>query len=444
MADESRTDKTICLAVSPALKEYGIGGRARLFEVKQRLEEVYRSTGERVDFIVARPRMALYLEYSHRIVDIYRRYVADEDIHVYSVDEVFMDVTHYLGSCYKMSAHELTIKMIRHVLRETGITATAGIGANLYLAKVAMDIVAKHIPADADGVRIAELDERSYREQLWNHRPLTSFWRVGRGIAKRLEEVGMDTMGKVARLSTMQGEWFYRQFGVNAELLIDHAWGYEPCTMEAIKAYRPETNSISSGQVLTEPYPFEQARTVISEMADSLSLELFAKGLVTNQIVLSVNYDTTALADRTINYKGEVTRDYYGRLAPKPAHGSVNLSTYTSSTQEIIRETVALFERIVDSRLTIRRLNITAAHVVSERHAGEQADMPQQLSLFFDEKEAQAQEEKRSARAREKNLQQAMVNIKQRFGKNALLKGMNFSAGATARSRNQQIGGHRA
>lgn len=444
MADESRTDKTICLAVSPALKEYGVGGRARLFEVKQRLEEVYRSTGERVDFIVARPRMALYLEYSHRIVDIYRRYVADEDIHVYSVDEVFMDVTHYLGSCYKMSAHELTIKMIRHVLRETGITATAGIGTNLYLAKVAMDIVAKHIPADADGVRIAELDERSYREQLWNHRPLTSFWRVGRGIAKRLEEAGMDTMGKVARLSTMQGEWFYRQFGVNAELLIDHAWGYEPCTMEAIKAYRPETNSISSGQVLTEPYPFEQARTVISEMADSLSLELFAKGLVTNQIVLSVNYDTTALADRTINYKGEVTHDYYGRLAPKPAHGSVNLSTYTSSTQEIIRETVALFERIVDSRLTIRRLNITAAHVVSERHAGEQADMPQQLSLFFDEKEAQAQEEKRSARAREKNLQQAVVNIKQRFGKNALLKGMNFSAGATARSRNQQIGGHRA
>lgn len=444
VADESRTDKTICLAVSPSLKAYGIPGRARLFEVKQRLQQVYKDTGGRVEFIIAPPRMALYMQYSRRVVDIYRQYVADEDIHVYSVDEVFMDVTHYLGSCYKMSAHELTIKMIRHVLRETGITATAGIGTNLYLAKVAMDIVAKHIPADEDGVRIAELDELSYRRQLWNHQPLTSFWRIGRGIAARLEAAGVDTMGKLARLSIVHGEWLYHQFGINAELLIDHAWGYEPCTIEAIKAYRPESNSLSSGQVLSRPYSVPEARTVVKEMADNMSLELFAKRLVTNQLVLTINYDTASLSDACTHYEGPVTTDHYGRTVPKAAHGSVNLSQYTSSAKEMITNTAELYDRIIDKNLLVRRITIAAMHVISESRAAEDSAAPAQLSLFLSEDEETKQEQQRRLRSKEKHLQQAMTNIKERYGKNALLRGLNYDKGATARERNQQIGGHKA
>lgn len=444
VADESRTEKTICLAVSPSLKAYGIPGRARLFEVNQKVEEVFRRTGERVEFIIARPRMALYMEYSRRIQNIYRQYIADEDTHVYSVDEVFLDVTNYLGTCYKMSAHDLAMTMIRDVLAQTGITATAGIGTNLYLAKIAMDIVAKHIPADKDGVRIAELDETTYREKLWNHRPLTSFWRVGRGIAKRLEEVGIDTMGKLARASLLYGEWLYKEFGVNAELLIDHAWGYEPCTMAAIKAYKPATNSLSNGQVLSEPYTFSKARTVAMEMADNLSLELFSKQLVTDQIVLTVNYDTSCLTSSSVQYSGEVVTDYYGRSAPKPAHGSLNLSSLTSSTQEIVAAVASLFDRIVDPQLLVRRLNLTAAHVVAESQLKKQDSQPMQLSLFQSGDESPQQHDLEAKREKERALQKTVVELKQRFGKNALLKGLNFGDGATAIERNQQIGGHRA
>ena len=323
VADESRTDKTICLAVSPALKAYGIPGRARLFEVKQKARGI--------DFVIAKPRMAKYIEVSCQIYDIYLKYVAPEDIHVYSIDEVFMDVTNYLAT-YKQTAHELTITMIRDVLRQTGITATAGIGTNMYLAKVAMDIVAKKMPADKDGVRIAELDEMSYRQKLWNHFPITDFWRVGRGIAERLARYGIDTMGKVARQSVDDEELLYKLFGVNAELLIDHAWGWEPCTIDYVKSYKPETNSMSSGQVLTEPYTFDKARNVVMEMADAISLELVEKRLVTNQLVLSVSYDRESLtrSELASKYHGEIVMDYYGRPVPKHAHGTANLASYSS------------------------------------------------------------------------------------------------------------------
>lgn len=438
VADESRTDKTICLAVSPALKAYGIPGRPRLFEVKQKARGI--------DFIIAKPRMALYIDYSTRINKIYLKYVAPEDIHVYSVDEVFMDVTDYLGT-YKKTAHQLAITIIRDVLKQTGITATAGIGTNMYLAKVAMDIVAKKMPADKDGVRIAELDEMSYREKLWNHFPLTDFWRVGHGTANRLAKYGLDTMGKIARQSVDNEELLYRLFGVNAELLIDHAWGWEPCTINYIKAYKPEVRSMSSGQVLTEPYTFEKARNVVMEMADALSLDLVRGRLVTDQLVLHVSYDRESLTRPEIAslYHGEIVTDHYGRSVPKPVHGITNLGSYSSSSKEIIREFISLFDRIVNHALLIRRLNVSANRVIKEEHQHATDEGPTQLDLFTDY-EALSKEEQttKAEHEKERRIQEVLLNIKQRFGKNAILKGTSYAEGATAKERNKQIGGHKA
>ncbi len=469
VADESRTEKTICLAVSPSLKAYGIGGRARLFEAVQRVREVnnerkmnipnFRFTGKstddneikkhpdwELDFIRAVPRMAFYINYSTRIYQIYLKYIAPEDIHVYSIDEVFMDVTAYLGT-YKMTAHELARTMISDVLKNTGITATAGIGTNLYLCKVAMDIVAKHIPADKDGVRIAEIDETSYRKLLWDHRPLTNFWRVGRGIANKLAMYGIETMGDIARTSINNERLLYRLFGVNAELLIDHAWGWEPVGMEHIKAYRPETNSMSSGQVLQDPYTFEKARNVVMEMADAISLDLVEKRLVTNQLVLTIGFDRESLEhpDVLARYQGNVVMDYYGRAVPKHAHGTANLQGYSSSSKEIIDAVMSLYDRIVDHDLLIRRLNITTNNIISETEARNREKAPVQLDLFTDYEALANEEKKRNAeRDKERKMQEALIAIKHRFGKNAILKGTSFSDGATARDRNNQIGGHKA
>ena len=438
VADASRTEKTICLAVSPSLKEYGIGGRARLFEVYQKARGV--------DFIIAPPRMAHYIEVSTQVYRTYLKYIAPEDIHVYSIDEVFMDVTAYLGS-YKMTAHELAMKMIRDVLATTGITATAGIGTNMYLAKVAMDIVAKKMPADKDGVRIAELDEMEYRRQLWDYRPITKFWRVGSGIAEKLAVYGIDTMGKLARLSLQNEDVLYRMFGVNAELLIDHAWGWEPCTMEAVKAYRPETNSLSSGQVLTEPYTAKKARVVIREMAEGMALKLVSKRLVTDQLVLTVGYDVESLTRPEIRakYHGEVTNNYYGKPVPKHAHGTYNFDRPTSLSSRMMDAAAELFDKHVNPDLLIRRLNITANHVIPEQIATKQANAPQQLDLFTDYETLEKQKQAEQARTdKERRMQEVQLRIKQRFGKNAILRGLNFDEGATAKDRNQQIGGHKA
>ena len=438
VADESRTEKTICLAVSPSLKAYGIGGRARLFEVYQKARGV--------DFIIAPPRMAHYIEVSTKVYQTYLKYIAPEDIHVYSIDEVFMDVTAYLHS-YKMTAHQLARKMIRDVLATTGITATAGIGTNMYLAKVAMDIVAKKMPADKDGVRIAELDEMSYRRELWDYRPLTKFWRVGRGIAEKLAVYGIDTMGKIARMSIQNEGLLYRLFGVNAELLIDHAWGWEPCTIEAVKAYRPETNSFSSGQVLQEPYTFKKARVVIREMAEGMALDLVSKRLVTDQLVLTVGYDAECLTRPEIRekYHGEITTNHYGKPVPKHAHGTFNFERPTSSSRLIMDGATELFDRCVNPDLLIRRLNLTTNHVVSEASVSAQDCAPQQLDLFTDyealEKQRQAEQAKLD---KERRMQEAQLKIKKRFGKNAILRGLNFEEGATAKERNKQIGGHKA
>ena len=468
VADVSRTEKTICLAVTPSLKAYGIGGRARLFEVVQRLREVNyerqmkapgrrltgKSTSDKelkahpdwaVDYIAAPPRMAHYIDISSQIYGIYLKYIAPEDIHVYSIDEVFMDVTAYLKS-YKLTAHELAMKMIRDVLSQTGITATAGIGTNLYLCKVAMDIVAKKMPADKDGVRIAELNEQTYREQLWDYRPLTKFWRVGRGIAERLAPYGIDTMGKLARLSLQNEDLLYRLFGVNAELLIDHAWGYEPCSMDLVKAYRPETNSFSNGQVLQEPYTAQKARVVVQEMAENMALELVSKRLVTDQLVLTVGYDAESLTRPEIRekYHGEITTNYYGKAVPKHAHGTFNFKHPTSSSRLIMDGTAELFDRYVNPDLLIRRLNLTVNHVVSES-AASQHQQPQQLDLFTDYEALEKQQEaEKAALDKERRMQEAQLAIKQRFGKNAILRGLNFEEGATAKDRNNQIGGHRA
>ena len=469
VADESRTDKTICLAVTPSLKSYGISGRGRLFEVKQRVKEAndrrrHNAPGRRlegsshffsqlranpklaIDFIIAPPRMAYYMEYSTRIYQVYMKYVAPEDIVVYSIDEVFMDVTDYLNT-YKLSPHDLAMKMILDVLETTGITATAGIGTNLFLCKVAMDIVAKHIPADENGVRIAELDEMSYREKLWTHQPLTDFWRVGRGYAKKLEENGMFTMGDVARCSVINEDLLYALFGKNAELLIDHAWGWEPATIEAIKAYRPSTNSLGSGQVLHQPYEPEKAKLVLREMADLLVLDLVDKGLVTDQIVVTVGYDIENLTDpeRSKNYRGAIVKDHYGRQIPKHAHGTANLDGHTSSTKKILCAASDLFDRIVDKNLLVRRLNIVANHVLPEADAPKKNDGFEQLDFFTDYAARDAEREKEKAElAREKKMQQAMLTIKKKYGKNAILKGMNLEEGATAKDRNSQIGGHKA
>ena len=467
VADASRTEKTICLAVSPSLKAYGIGGRARLFEVVQRVREINyerkrraggRTTGKswnntelradqslEMDYIAAPPRMAHYMEVSTQVYRTYLKYIAPEDIHVYSIDEVFMDVTAYLGT-YKMTAHELAIKMIREVLANTGITATAGIGTNMYLAKVAMDIMAKKAPADKDGVRIAELDEMSYRRQLWDYRPLTKFWRVGHGIGEKLAIYGIDTMGKLARFSMNNEEVLYRLFGVNAELLIDHAWGWEPCTMEAVKTYVPETNSFSNGQVLQEPYTFKKARVVIQEMADQMALKLVAKRLVTDQIVITVGYDRESLTSPEVSarYKGETATDHYGRRVPKHANGTANLPRKTSSSRMILEATAKLFDSIVNRDLLVRRLNLTVNHVVSEASLTKD-NVPRQLDLFTDYEALEKKErEEQEALDKERRMQEAQLAIKRRYGKNAILKGLNFEEGATAKERNKQIGGHKA
>ncbi len=461
VADLSRTEKTICLAVSPSLKEYGISGRARLFEVVQRVKEVnrqrlraapgHRFTGRsshdpdvRADpslelgYEVARPQMRKYMEISSRIFSIYLKYVAPEDIHPYSIDEVFIDATPYLHRFE--SAHDMARTLIRDVLKTTGITATAGIGPNLYLCKVAMDITAKHVPADADGVRIAQLTEREYREKLWGYRPISRFWRVGPAIARRLEKYGLHTMGDVARFSLTNEDDLYREFGINAELLIDHAWGWEPATIGDIKAYRPENNSLSAGQVLQQPYDFPHARLVVHEMADALSLDLVEKGLVCDQVVLTVGYDIAS----TPGYGGEIIEDRYGRKTPKQAHGSHNLGRFTASTRLITQGILEIFDRTVDPALLVRRMYVVANHVLPESEAREDHSA-QQLDLFTDyAAQAARQEEEAQALEKEKKVQQAMVDIKKKFGKNAILKGMNYEDGATARERNDTVGGHKA
>lgn len=459
VADASRTDKTICLAVSPALKAYGTGGRPRLFEVVQRVREVNCNRGRSgksrsarelrehpefaVDFHIAPPRMGLYLDYSTRIYNVYLRYVAHEDIHVYSIDEVFIDATAYL-KIYDTTAHGLAMAMIREVLRETGITATAGIGTNLYLCKVAMDIIAKKMPADDDGVRIAELDEMAYRRLLWGHTPLTDFWRVGRGIAARLAPWGIFTMGDIARASLTREDLLYKLFGVNAELLIDHAWGWEPVTIDLVKAYRPETQSISSGQVLHSPYPPRMARNVALEMADSVSLKLLDKGLVTDQIVLTIGYDTESLSNPGIrkNYTGRVTTDFYGREVPLHAHGTANIGRHTSSGRVITEKTAQLFDRIVNPDLLVRRITLSFNHLLSE---GSSKAKPRilQPDLFTDMEELERKEnERKASEQKERKQQEAVLRIKKMFGKNAILRGLNYAEGATQRERNEQIGGH--
>lgn len=474
VADISRTEKTICLAVSPSLKAYGIPGRPRLFEVVQRVGEVNAArkraapnrelTGESVSapelqnnpslavgYITATPQMARYMDISTRIYNIYLKYISAEDIHVYSIDEVFMDVSCYLET-YKVTARELAMRMIHDVLRATGITATAGIGTNMYLGKIAMDILAKRVEPDKDGVRIAELDEASYRRLLWTHRPLKDFWRVGRGYAKKLEENGLFTMGDIARCSLggkndyRNEDLLYKLFGVNAELLIDHAWGWEPCTMAQVKAYKPQSSSLGSGQVLQSPYDFGKGRLIVREMTELLVLELVDKRLVTDQMTLTVGYDIENLSDptRAKAYKGAVTTDFYGRAVPKAAHGSANLDSPTSSTRLITDAVTALYDRIVSRDLTIRRVNLTANRLVDESSARSERTV-EQLDLFTDYAALEAQRAERAeALAEEKRLQLAMLEIKKKYGKNAILKGMNLEEGATTVSRNAQIGGHKA
>jgi len=492
VADPSRTEKTICLAVSPSLKALGISGRARLFEVVEKVKEENRRrflkarrlgvlskdkdgtlhfTGSSDDaealardpslelsYIVAPPRMKLYERISTQIFSIYMKYISDEDIHVYSIDECFLDVTSYLRT-YGMSAHELAMKMIREVLSVTGITATAGIGTNLYLAKVAMDIVAKHAPADEDGVRIAELDERRYRELLWCHTPLTDFWRVGRGISRRLARLGLYTMGDIARQSVKDESVLYNSLGINAELLIDHAWGWEPTQISGIKAYRPETKSLSSGQVLPEPYDCEKCRLIVREMTELLALDLVRKKLVTKQVVLTLVYDKSSLeyvrkgsspAGSTFRivptgklYTEPVSVDPYGRPIPKPAHGTGNIDRWTSSTHRIMEVMMELYDRIVDPELPIRRIYVVASNLIPEDEIPE--DPPEQLSLFVD---YDALEKKKAAEAakdkKERSIQEATLLLQEKYGKNALLKGMNLQEGATTMLRNNQIGGHMA
>ena len=429
VADESRTEKTICLAVTPALKAYGIPGRARLFEVNQKVREVERRTGEKVEFIIAKPQMAKYVEYSTKVYNVYLKYVSAEDIHAYSIDECFLDLTRYL-KLYKKTARELVKTIIQDVFTTTGITATGGIGTNLYLCKIAMDVMAKHVEADDDGVRIAELDEMSYRKQLWSHRPITSFWQVGRGIAERLENCrlnagrGIYTMGDIARVSVKNPEALYKLFGVNAEILIDHAWGYEPCTIADIKKAKPRNRSTGEGQVLQDPYPFDKARLVVREMVDTVSMTLVAHDLVTNAMVLTVGYDRENV-DKGI-YHGVTVTDFYGRTIPKPAHGTANIGYYTSSQKVMADAVMKLFDRIVDPKLTVRRLNLVAADIVDASH--------EQYDLFTDVKKQE----------REKKRLKAELLIKKRFGKNAIVKGMDLQEGATTIERNGQIGGHRA
>lgn len=490
VADASRTEKTICLAVSPSLKAYGIPGRARLFEVVQKVKEVNEKrilsapgrkfTGSSsnalelqnnpslsLDYITATPRMNKYMEISSSIYEIYLQYVSSEDIHVYSIDECFLDVTSYL-SLYKLSAFELCANIINKILKKTGITATGGIGTNMFLCKVAMDIVAKHVAPDENGVRIASLDEYSFRKQLWAHEPLTDFWRIGRGTANTLAKYRIYTMGDIARCSiglpplnqndvpedninidnlgrVISPDSFYNEnllyklFGINAELLIDHAWGYEPTTMDLIKSYVPENNSISSGQVLSAPYPYDKARIIVREMSDLLSLDLVQKGLVADQIVLYVGYDI-----KNSGYTGEKTVDYYGRTTPKPAHGSTNLDKYTSSSSIIVSKTLELFDCIINQKLYIRRISITANHVISEKNCLQKEHF-EQLNLFdlINKQGSERSDLDKEKEQHERDLQNALISIKSRFGKNAIIKGTNLQEGSTAIERNSQVGGHK-
>ena len=471
VADPSRTEKTICLALTPPLKAYGLSGRSRLFEVVSRVKEInaerrahapgghfsgkscddalLKSTPSlALDYITAPPRMALYMEFSTKIYEIYLKYVSPDDIHVYSIDEVFIDLSPYLRRA-KMSAREFTSRMIRDVYDSTGITATAGIGTNLYLAKIAMDIEAKRTPPDRFGVRIAELDERSYKEKLWSHRPLTDFWRVGHGYAAKLEKQGILTMGDIALCSLGDVNSYYNEdllyslFGVGAKFLIDHAWGYEPCTISDIKGYRPASKSIGSGQVLHTPYGFGAARLILKEMTDALSLELVDKGYLTSQMVLTVGYD----ADNVKNgsYTGEITVDRYGRKIPKHAHGTANLGCRTSSSKLMTDGILALYDKIVDPSLLVRRINVTACALAKEHEPDPGRHTCEQLDIFADPREIEKKERKTRAKfAREKSMQKAIIEIKKRYGKNAVLRGINFEEGATARAWNAQIGGHRA
>ena len=467
VADESRTEKTICLAVSPSLKSHGIPGRARLFEVIQRVRQINAERRHRaprgqftgksasapelqanpaleLDYVIAVPRMGRYMEVSAKIYSVYLKYVSPDGIHVYSIDEVFIDATSYL-KLYKLSARDFAMKIIRDVLQTTGITATAGIGSNLYLCKIAMDIEAKHIQADKDGVWIAELNERSYREKLWSHRPLTDFWRVGRGYASRLESAGMYTMGDVARMSVKNEDLLYRMFGINAELLIDHAWGWEPCTIADIKSYKPENNSISSGQVLQDPYEHDKARLVVMEMTDILALDLVEKRIVTDQLILTIAYDVLNLTDpeRRQRYTGPIKTDSYGRQAPKDAHGSINLGRHTSSAKIIMEHMLQLFDRITNPDLLVRKITIGANHVLNENDVPA-ASTQEQPDLFTDYAALEKQQQAENAELeKERRLQQALLQIKKQFGKNAVLKAMNLQDGATVKERNQQVGGHK-
>ena len=461
VADSSRTEKTVCLAVTPSLKQYGLSGRSRLYEVVAKVNEINRERKKygkligksyndielkknkrlELDYIVAIPRMKYYMKYSTDIYNIYLKYLAPEDICVYSVDEVFCDITSYLKT-YKMTPKELVTKIIKDVYDTTGITATAGIGTNMYLAKIAMDIVAKHTEANEYGVRIAELDEMSYRLKLWNHRPLTDFWRVGKGIASKLEENNMYTMGDVARCSIENENLLYKLFGINAELLIDHAWGYEPCTMKDIKSYKPTTSSLSKGQVLSEPYNYKKARLIVKEMIELLTLDMVEKHFVTDQIVLTVGYDVENLKGNKIEYVEEIKKDFYGRNVPKSAHGTVRIDHKTSSTTIITRELIKLYDSIINPNLNIRRINIAVCNIKNENNSKKQ--IYKQYDLFSDIKEEDELEKKElENEKKERNIQRAILDIKNKYGKNSILKAMNLEEGGTTIERNKQVGGHR-
>ncbi len=467
VADKTRTEKTICLAVSPTLKSYGIPGRARLFEVVQKVNEINYKRKQKankqefadssfnytelknnpnlkLDYIVAPPRMSKYMEYSISIYNIYLKYVSTEDIYPYSIDEVFIDITNYIKT-KNITPKQMAEAMIYDVYKTTGITATCGIGTNMYLAKIAMDIGAKHIKADKNGVRIAELDEMKYRKLLWNHRPITDFWRVGKGYAKKLEANNMFTMGDVARCSINNEELLYKLFGINAELLIDHAWGYEPCTMKDVKEFKPDSNSLSSGQVLHCPYDYNQTKLIVKEMTDLLVLDLVDKHLVTNQLVLTIGYDTENLSNSSIRnlYNGEITTDRYGRKIPKHSHGTINLKERTSSTKVIMKAIQELYDRIVNKDLLVRRINVVANNVVNENDIDEEMH-DEQISLFIDyKKQEQEKANEKIIRKKENNLQHAIIDIKKKYGKNAILKGMNLEKDGTTIERNAQIGGHK-
>lgn len=463
VADEERSEKTICLAVSPSLKKYGIGGRARLFEVNEKVKEINKirkkqnnykpfisksfnddelkkDKTKELSFIIAKPRMAHYIDASAKIYSIYLKYLSSEDLFVYSIDEVFADITNYL-KYYKLSPKELAAQIINDVYKQTGITATAGIGTNLFLAKVAMDIIAKHTKEDKYGVRIAELDEMTYRKQIWNHKPITDIWRVGKGIASKLEKYGIYTMGDIAKCSINNEDLLYKLFGINAELLIDHAWGWEPCTIKSIKSYTPDSKCITSGQVLDYPYDYQKTKLVIREMADLLALELTSKNLVTGKLTLTIGYDIQNINN---NYQGEITTDFYGRKIPKHAHGTITLNHKTSSSKTIMKSLVNLYDKIINPKLLTKRINLTAVDVTNEKLEEGKARY-YQLDLFSDaEKQNNLLEDLEKEETKERKLQGTLLNIKEKYGKNSILRLMDLEKDATTKKRNEQIGGHHA